>query len=672
MVSRPSRRAVNPSQSAAPGSIDPESMPPPMRRAYERYRQPEGPRHRPKGNGAHIYARVSSEEQAGTGKTSLDEQIRHCEKALIGTGIPVVATWRDEGFSGVSRFSERPVGRELFKLVKAGQIVVSYRVDRFSRNALFGLDDINELRRRGVGLLIAGDNRWISPAHDELDPVDEFNLQQGIIVAQLERGMIVSRTEAGRRNLLERGYWPWSVAPSGYRREHDGIGYKLVTDENEQKVLALMRRGHQRGASAPQITAALNEAGFRNRRGVPFESSAVYNAMRKNGIVQPKTRSPGGAKSNSAKPNGNPTIGAASSCGVSSVLQQKIRDAERVGPIIAHLISQQGCTSLRKLADALNYLEVETPRCKDWHPSSVKNAMSVLNMTIGGVHGDKVPEQMRIVGGLPVRPDRDERLAIRRRYGLPGKSRGRVQRATPDILFMRDQGITPDSIARVLALSTKGVKAVLKRYPRWEIDDPAVIEQVLARHASGERDRKIARTLGLELQQVRRLIALRRVKRRRDRLPPLAADRRAGILTLRRQGKTGPEIYAAFGVETQQERQQIRRFLQQQARREPALALRNPPTLADEIATAKSEAKQPEDYIRQDDYYLLRYWAEKSASPPSPEVVRVAELLQEGQPIAEIVGRTGLTRNRVKYIRSALQSGRMRVEGLAASPGVSG
>jgi DNA invertase Pin-like site-specific DNA recombinase len=666
MVSRPIRRAVKPSQPAAPDSIDPESLPPPIRRAYERVRQPDGPRHRPKGDGAHIYVRVSSEEQAGTGKTSLDEQTRHCEKALAGTGIPVVGVWQDEGFSGFSRLSERPVGRELFKAVKAGEIVVSYRLDRFSRNAQLGLDDINKLRNRGVGLLIAGDNRWIPPAGEQLDPVDEFNLQQGIIVAQLERGMIVSRTEAGRRNLLEQGYWPYGTAPYGYSREHDGFGYKLVPDKDEQNVLALMRRVHQRGASAPQITAALNEAGFRNRRGVPFEYSAVYAQMRKSGIIQPKTRSAGSAKSNRAKPNGNPTIGAASSSGVSAVLQQKIRDAERVGPIIAHLISHQGCTSLRKIADALNYLEVETPRCKDWHPSSVKNAMSVMNMTIDSVRGDKAPEQMRAMGGLPVRPNRDERLAVRRRYGLPGKPRGRVQRATPDILFMRDQGITVDSIARVLSLSRKAVKAVLKRYPRWEIDDPAVIEQVLARLASGEPDRKIARTLGLELQQVRRLITRHRVKRRRDPLPPLAEDRRPAILALRRQGKIGPEIYAAFGVDTEQERQQIRRFLQQQARREPALALRNPPTLADEIAAAKSEAKSPEDYIRKDDYYLLRYWAEKSASPPPPEVVQVVELLQEGQPIAEIVFRTGLPRGRVKYIRAALRDGRMQTEGLVS------
>jgi hypothetical protein len=53
-----------------------------------------------------------------------------------------------------------------------------------------------------------------------------------------------------------------------------------------------------------------------------------------------------------------------------------LRDAERVGPIIARLISQRGCTSYRKLADALNYLAVETPRHRYWYASSVKNTMA--------------------------------------------------------------------------------------------------------------------------------------------------------------------------------------------------------------------------------------------------------------------------------------------------------
>jgi hypothetical protein len=427
----------------------------------------------------------------------------------------------------------------------------------------------------------------------------------------------------------------------------------------------------RRGASTPQITAALNEAGFRNRRGERFEYPAVYGIMRDQGIIKPKTRSGAGAKSDRTKPNGNPTIGAASSSGVSAVLQRKLRDAERVQPIIAHLISHQGCSSYRRIADALNYLAVEAPRGGHWHPSSVKNAMSAVNMTLASVCGDTVVRDLKpAVAGMPVRPNRRERQAVRRLYQLPSNRRGRVQRALPDILFMRDRGMAADNIARVLCLGLGGVKAVLKRYPRWEIDDPAVIEQVLARYAAGEEARKIARALGLELRQVRRVIELaqRRVKRPRKSLPPHVEDRRARILALRRQGKTGPEIYAELGIDTERERQQIRRFLQWHARREPGLALRNTPVLTDEIAAAKSEAKLPEDYIRRDDYYLLQYWADKWNSPPPQEVVQVAELLQEGQPITEIVVRTGLSRGRVKYIRSALRDGRMRAGELAAGP----
>ena len=509
MSASKNRHPVNPSQAGGPDTIDPESLLPPMRRAWERYREPDAGRHVPKGDGAHLYARVSDEEQAGPGRTSIDEQIRFEEKALVGTDIPIVGRWRDEGFSGVSHLGDRPVGRELLAEVKAGQIVVIYRLDRLLRNTELGLADINELRQRGVGLLIAANHHWIPPAGSELDPIGEFNLLQGIVLAQFERDLLVARTEAGRRALVQRGYWPWAVAPYGYKREHDGFAWKLVLDDNVQKVLALMRRCHQRGASAPQVTAALNDAGYRNRRGKKFEYSDVYAQMRKSGIVEPKTRPRGGVKSDRAKPRGNPTIGAASSSGVAAVLQQKIRDAERVLPIIAHLVSHQGCSSYRQLADALNYLEVETPRNKGWHPTSVRNAMATTGVTFTSLLGTPARDQQPGVEGLPARPNRSERHAVRHLYGLHGKPRGRVQKATPDILFMRDRGVTADVIARVLCLRRTSVTAVIRRYPRWEIDDPTVVEQVLARHAAGEGARTIARDLGLEIRQVRRRSGLR-------------------------------------------------------------------------------------------------------------------------------------------------------------------
>jgi len=294
-----------------------------MRRAWERYHEPDAVRHRPQGDGAHIYARVSSEEQARPGRTSIDEQIRFGEKGLAGTGIPIVGKWQDEGFTGASRLGDRPVGRELLAVVKPGEIVVAYRIDRFSRDTRLGLADVDELRQRGVGLYFVADHRWIPPAGNELDPMDVLSLQQGVVLAQFERDLLVARTKAGRRAQLDRGYWPWSLAPCGWKRVHDGIGWKLVEDDYEQKALALMRRCYQRGASAPQITAALNEAGFGNRRGVSFEYSGVYVLLRKYVIPEVGSKSGAGAISNRAKPNGNPAIGAASSSGVSAVLQQK-------------------------------------------------------------------------------------------------------------------------------------------------------------------------------------------------------------------------------------------------------------------------------------------------------------------------------------------------------------
>ena len=147
--------------------------------------------------------------------------------------------------------------------------------------------------------------------------------------------------------------------------------------------------------------------------------------MRKSGIVEPKTRPRGGVKSDRAKPRGNPTIGADSSSGVAAVLQQKIRDAERVLPIIAHLVSHKGCSSYRQVADALNYLEVETPRNKGWHPTSVKNAMATTGVTFLSLLGTPARDQQPGVEGLPVRPNRSERHAVRHLYGLHGKPRAK-------------------------------------------------------------------------------------------------------------------------------------------------------------------------------------------------------------------------------------------------------
>ncbi|MGA8761063.1 MAG: hypothetical protein WB611_32965, partial [Stellaceae bacterium] len=58
---------------------------------------------------------------------------------------------------------------------------------------------------------------------------------------------------------------------------------------------------------------------------------------------------------------------------------------------------------------------------------------------------------------------------------------------------------------------------------------------------------------------------------------------------------------------------------------------------------------------------------DKWKSPLPPEIVQAVELLKQGKPIVEVVDRTGLSRNRVKYIRAALQAGRCGLEAAGRS-----
>jgi DNA invertase Pin-like site-specific DNA recombinase len=88
-----------------------------------------------------LYARVSTSEQ------TLDHQKTQGEKAGF-TFDHVVA---DHGVSGVSvLMKDRPEGRRLFDMLRAGDTLVVRWVDRLGRNYADVTDTIREFMRRGV------------------------------------------------------------------------------------------------------------------------------------------------------------------------------------------------------------------------------------------------------------------------------------------------------------------------------------------------------------------------------------------------------------------------------------------------------------------------------------------------------------------------------------------
>ena len=88
-----------------------------------------------------LYARVSTAEQ------TIDHQRTHAEAA----GFKIDLVVADDGVSGVhARLIERPEGRRLFDLLRAGDTLVVRWVDRLGRNYADVPDTIREFMRRGV------------------------------------------------------------------------------------------------------------------------------------------------------------------------------------------------------------------------------------------------------------------------------------------------------------------------------------------------------------------------------------------------------------------------------------------------------------------------------------------------------------------------------------------
>ena len=89
-----------------------------------------------------LYARVSTAEQ------NIHHQQTQAEEVL---GIPMDQVISDEGVSGVQvRLKDRPQGKRLFDLLRAGDTLVVRWVDRLGRNYSDVTESIRELLNRGV------------------------------------------------------------------------------------------------------------------------------------------------------------------------------------------------------------------------------------------------------------------------------------------------------------------------------------------------------------------------------------------------------------------------------------------------------------------------------------------------------------------------------------------
>lgn len=223
------------------------------------------------------YARVSTLEQAADGTTSISEQTRK-NKAIAdlrGASAYDFVSFTDEGISGSIPLGERPEGRKMLATAAKGDVIVAAKMDRLFRSASDALNTAEALKARGIDLILI--DMGTSAVTENGTAKMFFGMLA--LVAEFERGRILDRMEDGRNGKRRRNGHLGGVAPYGYRVVGTKKDSKLEPAPDEQPIVEEVLTLAGKKLSSWKITKLLNDKGYKNRGGHPFECFQVKRIM---------------------------------------------------------------------------------------------------------------------------------------------------------------------------------------------------------------------------------------------------------------------------------------------------------------------------------------------------------------------------------------------------------
>lgn len=232
-----------------------------------------------------IYARMSSDAQ---NPRSPDQQMGTIREEIVRQSLPWVEikTYRDAGITGRVK-SKRPGFMELLDDIKCGRLNVHIvLVDTFER--LGRSDDIASvvqfMRRHGV-LLLDAKSHFADPTTSEGRLLSAIEAWRGCQESEV-KGHMVRR---GKRDAIQRGFWPGGPVPIGYMLEaaeterragRDIVYNKLMPDPSTRFVVERMfQLADENGFGAPRIAKFLNRDPAIPNRLKPFQPNTVSDIL---------------------------------------------------------------------------------------------------------------------------------------------------------------------------------------------------------------------------------------------------------------------------------------------------------------------------------------------------------------------------------------------------------
>lgn len=223
---------------------------------------------------AALYARVSTERQAGEQQTSIPDQLRRDRKVCESYGWEIVGEYVDPGVSGEA-LEERPEMQRLLRDVEAGRIdvVVAIDLDRVGRDEfvfaqIFDTLDTAEVWVHADGQLYDPDN-----------PTQRMTRGIKAVVSSHARRALLQTMANGQRARALVGGWPGGTPPYGRRLvwppAPDGKRPKAMVELDPDEVAVILRAtellvdgdGSGRPLDTGDVAARLNAVGSRTRGG---------------------------------------------------------------------------------------------------------------------------------------------------------------------------------------------------------------------------------------------------------------------------------------------------------------------------------------------------------------------------------------------------------------------
>lgn len=223
------------------------------------------------------YVRCSSTEQVESGLGLADQEAR-CRAYAQMRGLAVVEVVADPGVSGARALETRPGGRRVLALTSgrrpAVRHVIALKLDRCFRSAADALAVTAGWNKRNVTLHMVD---FGGSSLDLSSATGRMFLTVAAGFAELERGLCAERTRAALAVKRGRGEYTGGAPPFGYR----AVRGKLVEDQEEQEVLALICELRGEGLSFNAIAGALNAREAPNRGAATWRKERVFRLWRR-------------------------------------------------------------------------------------------------------------------------------------------------------------------------------------------------------------------------------------------------------------------------------------------------------------------------------------------------------------------------------------------------------